>query len=202
MGQGAAPNTSSALPLVLSFALACTLLAGCGGSGPSRSEPIIISTPESTPTPSASPTPAPLRVHVSGAVHQPDQVQLLPPGSIVQDAIEAAGGPTGEADLERMNLALELADQMHVHVPEKGEENGPAAVSGGESDDGAGETVNINTATQTELETLPGVGPVTAGKIIAYRESHGPFPRIEDIEDVPGIGPATFEGLKDLIRVD
>jgi len=202
MGQGAAPKTSSALPLVLSFALACTLIAGCAGSVPSRSEPIAISTPVSTPTPSASPTPAPLRVHVSGAVRQPDQVYSLPPGSIVQDAIEAAGGPTGEADLERINLALELADQQHVHVPEKGEENAPPAVSGGEAGGSESEVVNINTASQAELETLPGIGPVMAGKIIAYREANGPFARIEDIEDVPGIGPATFDGLRDLIRVE
>ena len=202
MEQGAARKTGSALLVALCALVACALLVGCGTSGPSRSESITISTPESTPTPSASSTPAPLRVHVSGAVRQPDQVYMLPPGSIVQDAIEAAGGPTGEADLERINLALELADQQHVHVPEKGEENAPPAVSGGEADGAASEIVNINTATQPELETLPGIGPVTAGKIIAYRESHGPFARIEDIDDVPGIGPATFEGLKDLIRVE
>jgi competence protein ComEA len=61
--------------------------------------------------------------------------------------------------------------------------------------------VDLNTAAQAELETLPGVGPVTAGKIIAYREANGPFQRIEDIQEVPGIGPATFEGLKDLVTV-
>jgi competence protein ComEA len=142
-----------------------------------------------------------MRVHVSGAVRQPDQVYMLPPGSIVEDAIEAAGGPTGEADLARINLALELADQQHVHVPEKGEEDRPPAVSGGDADAGGSALVNINTATQAELETLPGIGPVTAGRIIAYRQANGPFERVEDLDNVPGIGPATVEGVRDLATV-
>jgi competence protein ComEA len=190
----------SALPLALGVLLACSLLVACGG-GPSRAEPITISTPEPTPTLAASPTPAPLRIHVSGAVHRPDQVYRLPVGSIVQDAIEAAGGATDEADLARINLALELADQQHVHVPAVDEENPPPAVSGGEGGGAEGSLVNINTATQAELETLPRIGPVTARHIIEYREANGPFERIEDIQDVPGIGHTTFEGLKDLIAV-
>ena len=202
MGQGAARTRSSVLPLALGLLVVTVLAVACGSSAPTRSVPVVISTPEPSPTPAPSPTPGPVRIYVSGAVRNPNQVYRLAPGSIVQDAIEAAGGATDEADLERINLAQELADQQHVHVPRQGEENPPPAVSGGESGGGAtGGLVNINTATQAELETLPGIGPVTAARIIAYRETNGPYERIEDIQDVPGIGPATFEGLKELITV-
>jgi competence protein ComEA len=126
-------------------------------------------------------------------------VYRLPLGSIVQDAVDAAGGPTADADLDRINLALQLEDQQHVYVARQGETDPPPPVSGGGSD---GELVNINTASATELETLPGIGPVTAQHILDYREANGPFERVEDVQDVPGIGPATFEGMADLITVD
>lgn len=198
MGQGGARTRGHALLSALALIVAGGLVGGCGGGAPARSVPIAISTPVATPTLSSSPTAAPLRIHVSGAVREPDVVYRLPPGSIVQNAIEAAGGATDEADLEQINLAQELADNQKVHVPRKDEENPPPAVSGGETPSGL---VNINTATQAELETLPGIGPVTAEKIAAHREANGPFERIEDIQDVRGIGPATFEGLRDLISV-
>jgi competence protein ComEA len=184
---------------VLGLLLSGVLISGCGGREPAGSVPIVVSTPDATATPSARPTAEALRIHVSGAVNDPDQVYRLPAGSIVADAIEAAGGATDEADLARINLAQELADQQHVHVPAKDEENPPPAVSGGE---GASGLININTATQAELETLPGIGPAKAGDIVAYREASGPFGRIEDIQNVPGIGPATFEGMRDLITVE
>jgi competence protein ComEA len=138
-------------------------------------------------------------VYVSGAVREPD-VYRLPPGSIVEDAVEAAGGATDDADLECINLAQELADQQHVHVPRAGEESPPPALSGGQA---AGDhAININTATASELEELPGIGPVMAARIVDFREANGPFAGVEDIQDVVGIGPATFDGLKDLIAVD
>ncbi len=169
---------------------------------PQPSMPIVVSTPLPTPTSLPTPTLAPIRVHVSGAVHHPD-VYELPPGSIVQDAVDVAGGPASDADLDRINLALELQDQQQVYVPHQGETNPPPPVSGGASDGGgsAGVLVNINTATAAELETLPRVGPVTAQRILEYREANGPFETIENIQNVPGIGPATFEGLKELITV-
>jgi len=128
-------------------------------------------------------------------------VYSLPPGSIVQDALQAAGGPTGDADLERINLAQELRDQQQVYIPRRGETASRSLISGGNSDSnstGSG-LVNINTASAAELETLPRVGPSTAQRIIAYRQEHGPFATIEEIQNVSGIGPATFEQLKDLI---
>ena len=126
----------------------------------------------------------------------------LPARSIVDDAVEAAGGPTDDADLDHINLAMELQDQQQVYVPHQGEiSEPPPLISGGEGSGGSGGLVNINTATAAELETLPRVGPVTAQRIIEYREN-GPFKTIEDIQNVPGIGPATFDGLKDLITVE
>ncbi len=165
--------------------------------------PIVVSTPIPTPTPLHTPTPAPIRVHVSGAVQQP-AVYALPVGSIVQDAVDAAGGPASDADLDHINLAVELRDQQQVYVPRLGEANPLPSVSGGGSsgESAAGTTqVNINTATATELETLPRIGPTTAQRILEYREANGPFATIEDIQNVPGIGPATFEGFKDMIMV-
>jgi competence protein ComEA len=166
------------------------------------SPPIVVSTPIPTSTPPPTSTPAPIRVHVSGAVCQP-AVYELAPGSIVQDAVDAAGGPASDADVDCINLALELRDQQQVYVPRRGEAHSPPPVSGGEPGGGgpAGALVNINAATATELEVLPRIGPTMAQRIVEYREANGPFGAIEDIQNVPGIGPATFEGLKDLITV-
>lgn len=169
------------------------------------SAPITVSIPLPTPTPPPTPTPAPIRVYVTGAV-QHRAVYVLPRGSIVEDALEAAGGPLSDADLTRINLALELQDQQHVHVPQEGEVNPPPVISGGVSSSpgvsgAVGGVVNINTATAKELETLPGVGEVTARRIIDYREAHGPFETIEDIQNVPGIGEKTFEGMQEAITV-
>jgi competence protein ComEA len=166
------------------------------------SAPIVVSTPAPTPTPFPTHTPAPIRIHVSGAVRQPD-VYELPSGSIVKDAIGAAGGPTDDADLDCINLAVELRDQQQVHVPRRGEGSTPPPVSGDalESGETSGAPIDINTATAAELETLPGIGPSTAQKIVEYREANGPFATIEDIKNVPGIGEGKFEGIKDLITV-
>jgi competence protein ComEA len=162
--------------------------------------PIIISTPEptSTPVPEPTPTPAPVRVYVTGAVERAD-VYTLPPGSLVRDAIAAAGGATADADLEQINLAIEVHDQQQIHVPRKGEEVTPvAAPVGAPSTTGK---VNINTASVEELDTLPGIGPAIAQRIVEYREANGDFAAIEDITNVKGIGPATFEEIKELIAV-
>jgi competence protein ComEA len=169
---------------------------------PQADTPIVFSTPLPTLTPLPTPTPSPIRVHVSGAVRQP-AVHELPAGSIIRDAVNAAGGPAPDADLDHINLAMELRDQQQVYVPRQGETNPPPVVSGGESGGGgaAGALININTATAAELETLPRIGPVTAQRIVEYREANGPFETIEDIQNVPGIGPATYEGLKDMITV-
>jgi competence protein ComEA len=164
-----------------------------------RPQPLIIS----TPVPEATPTTAPLRVYVSGAVQHPD-VYLLAPQSIVKDAILAAGGATEEADMERINLAVELSDQQQVYVPRKDEEGTAVALPGDGVTDPSGvtgATVNINRASIAELDTLPGIGPAIAQRIVDYRTEHGDFSAPEDIMNVKGIGPATFEKLKDQITV-
>ncbi|MFN2154767.1 MAG: helix-hairpin-helix domain-containing protein [Anaerolineae bacterium] len=163
---------------------------------------IVTPVPSATPVPRSSPTPTPLRVYVSGAVYHPD-VYLLPPQSIVKDALAAAGGATDEADLERINLAMELYDQQQVHVPRRGEA-APAATSPGgaaPSSPFAAGPININRATIEELDALPGVGPAIAGRIVSYREAYGAFATIEEIMNVQGIGPATFEEIKGMIAV-
>ena len=158
-----------------------------------KPERIIINPPAPTGTPAS------IRVYVSGAVLQPE-VYTLPPESIVSDALTAAGGTLPDADLNRINLAKGLSDGEQVYVSLIGEAPTPAPVNV----DGAPVVgpVNINTADQTQLETLPGIGPATAQSIIAYREENGDFQTIEDIQNVSGIGPATLENLKDLITVD
>ena len=156
------------------------------------------SLPTASPLPTS--TPCPLRVYVSGAVTQPDVCEL-PAESIVKDAIEAAGGATGEADLNRINLALSVADGQHIYVPKQGEEDlpvSPLAEPSGISSGKAGGKININTASQSDIETLPGIGPSKAQGIIENR----PYSSIEEIKKVPGIGEATFQKIKDLITVD
>jgi len=170
------------------------------GRGPAASEAITISTPLPTATPPPSPTPAPIRVYVSGAVANASVCEL-PVGATVEDAIGAAGGATADADLECINLALELQHQQHLHVRRVGEADPPPVVSGGPLEQNGTGLVNINTATAEELETLPGVGEVTAQRIVAYREANGPFETIEEIQEVSGIGAKTFEGMREAITV-
>ena len=141
-----------------------------------------------------------MQVYVSGAVHMPD-VYTLPPNSIVKDAILAAGGATLEADLDRINLALPVAGGQHIYVPSKGEEDPPVEPPV-RAPGGVGRQVNLNTADQAALESLPGIGPAIAGRIIDYRQANGPFERIEDVMDVSGIGPATFAKIEALITTD
>ncbi len=167
-----------------------------------RGRPITVTTPDPTPTPTPTPTPAPLRVYVSGAVQAPE-VYLLPPGSLVRDAVRAAGGPAPDADLDRINLARELLDQQQIYVPRQGEENPVPAISEGVATrtPSTRPLVNINTATVEELQQLPRVGPSLAQRIVAYREMYGPFKAPEDLMQVSGIGESIFAAIKDYITV-
>ena len=159
-------------------------------------QPMRLSTAIPLPSQVTTPTPHVLRVYVSGAVHNPD-VYTLPQDSIVKDAMEAAGGPTADADLERINLALPVSEGQQVHVPRKGEDNPPVQPPSGQPAPGG--KVNINTASPAVLESLPGIGPALAQRIVEHREKSGPFERIEDVMQVSGIGEAIFEGIQDLI---
>ncbi len=162
-----------------------------------------------------TPTPALVRVYVTGAVVKAD-VYVLSKGSIVKDAVLAAGGFTPDADRERINQALEVKDQQQINVPRQGEENPPPPVQGGtESVPGGGDgntrsvslaapgaKINLNTATLEQLDTLPNIGPALAQRIIEYRDKAGGFKTIEEITQVKGIGEATFAKIKELITID
>jgi len=155
------------------------------------------------------PTPAPLVVQVSGAVVHPG-VYSLPPGSRIEAAIFAAGGFSPNADVEKVNQAALVKDGEKISVPAVrptpdisfSTPVGPAATFlPPTSAISAENPLNINTATVEELDALPGIGPTKAKDIVNYREQHGPFERIEDIQKVPNIGPAMFEKIKLLITV-
>ena len=133
-------------------------------------------------------------VDVTGAVRRPG-LYRLPDGARVADALERAGGPTRKAYLEAINLAAPLADGQQVLVPRKT----AAAAEGAATAEGAAGPVSLSAATLEQLDTLPGVGPVTAQKILDYRTAHGAFRSVEELDAVPGIGPATIEELRDLV---
>ncbi len=133
-------------------------------------------------------------MHILGSVTRPGLYQVRE-GDRAVDVVAAAGGFTETADRSQLNLARFLVDGEQIYVPALGET--PAAAVG----TSAGGIVNINTADETILETLPRVGPAMAARIIAWREANGRFATIEDLMSVTGIGDKTFEGLKDLVTV-
>jgi competence protein ComEA len=150
------------------------------------------------PGASASPA-AQLIVDVAGWVHRPG-VYRFDPGARVVDAVDRAGGARDGADLTLLNLAAPLVDGQQVLVPKEGQ---TVAVGGTGTTTGPGGTaiVNINTADETTLETLNGVGPALATAIIQYRTEHGPFTSVDQLDDVSGIGPATLEKLRPQVTV-
>jgi len=161
--------------------------------------PLVLSTATAPPSPAPTATPPPMQVYVTGAVARPD-VYPLPQGSIVKDAILAAGGPAPDADLERINLAASLSPGQQVHVPRLGEDAPPSLPARSETiGDGR---INVNTAGAALLETLPGIGPSLAQRIVEHREANGPFQSVQDLVAVPGIGPATLARFEELITTD
>lgn len=138
-------------------------------------------------------------VYITGAVQNPGVIDI-PEDSRVIDAINAAGGLTSSADLEAINMAQRVKDGQHVTVPEiSSNENSTRTASKKSASTQKNSLVNINTADESELISLPGIGPATAKKIIDYRENNGAFIEIEDIKKVRGIGQSKFESMKDLI---
>lgn len=152
------------------------------------------------------PTPQPIQVYVTGGVTNPG-VYALPVESRRLDAVEAAGGFSAEAEPSGLNLAALLEDGEHLLVPTlvsnpglPGDQHPAPQIS--TQDAKSASLINLNTATQSELESLPGIGPVLAREIISYRDSNGPFQNIEDVIEVKGIGPAKYDQIKDMITLD
>lgn len=142
----------------------------------------------------------PILVYVSGGVQVPD-VYRLPAEARVKDLILAAGGIRPDADLETVNLAAPLEDAQHVHVPLLGDAPAESqSVSAPEAGADSG-LLNINTASAEQFDQLPGVGMTIAERIVAYRESNGPFVSIADLRNVQGIGPALLEKITVLVTV-
>lgn len=152
-------------------------------------------------------------VHVVGEVLHPGVVRLADESRVI-DALDAAGGPTSRADLNAVNLAAELVDAAQVYIPKRGETGKravsrprpgvnlpPRLVNGSNFNPSDSEPIDVNTASEQQLDSLPGVGPSTARAIVAYRLQHGPFARVEDLLNVRGIGPAKLEALLGLVRV-
>ena len=132
-----------------------------------------------------------LVVHVTGAVARPG-VYRLPAGSRVNDAVKRAGGAAAKAELEAVNLAARLADGQQVVVPERGAA-GVVAAPGGGAEEGP---ISLGTATVEQLDTIDGIGPLTAQDIIEFRDQHGGLASVEQLDQVSGIGPATMESLR------
>jgi competence protein ComEA len=177
-----------AVPLVVLLAVAGSRLAGLGANeGPPAAAPLA---PLEAGGAEAAPR---LVVHVVGAVRRPGLFRLRE-GARVADALTRAGGPTRRADLTVVNLAAPLADGQQVLVPQRGPPGaGPAGTPAGAV------KVSLAIATVEQLDELPGIGPVTAQKIVDWRTTHGPFRSVEDLDDVPGIGPARVEQLRELV---
>jgi competence protein ComEA len=180
------------------FSIMGLVLLGSVGYGLAHRPPALALTvlpPAPTPLPTPAPTAAPVRCHVVGAVNTPG-VYTLPPGAAVQQAVAAAGGPAADADLESVNLAAAVQDQQQIVVPRR-----PATGRSGESilTSSSDALININTADSEALETLPGIGPALAARIIAYREENGPFGTVDDLLNVKGIGEVTLDKLRPLI---
>lgn len=148
-----------------------------------------------------------IKIHIAGAVNKEGLYELEEEQRIA-DAIEIAGGLKNDADLNDINLASKLEDGMKIYIPtinEKTNENVDAestySTENSNTQEKTTNKININTASQSELDTLPGIGPSTALKIIKYREENGKFKSIEDIKEVSGIGESKYEQIKDLIKV-
>src|SRR4051794_20422893 len=193
-----APHVS-ALTWLIIVGLAVLVVSGFllsrhhGSAGVSEPTPAAVA--PVTVTPAASSSGEEIVVDVGGRVRHPGLV-TLPAGSRVADAIAAAGGPLRPADLARINLAARVSDGqlLLIGVP------GASAETTGGSGSGSG-PVDLNSATVEQLDALPGVGPVLAQRIVDWRQAHGGFRTIDDLQQVPGIGPRKFSDLKALVVV-
>ena len=191
--------SSDKVASILSLALLIAIVIGSILLYISRPEPtkITILPPQPTATSAPSATPAPIQVYVTGAVAEPEQLFTLPHGSRVEAAIAAAGGFTDSADKASVNMADFLRDGDQVHVAGLDDADAPALAT-----PMGGVKLRINSASFDALQTLPGVGPALAQRILDFREQRGAFRRLGDLDDVPGIGDASLQRWRDLIVFD
>ena len=166
-----------------------------------RARPSMVRVLDKSVSPSSEPTARTLTVHVAGAVNNPGLYKLNE-GSRVADALGRAGGPAQGAILDDINLAARLTDGEKVMVPRQ---TVPADLPAAEATGGTGSTssvrVNINTASEAQLDALPGVGPALATRIVQYREKNGTFSSVDELDNVSGIGPSKLDSLKDLVTI-
>jgi competence protein ComEA len=183
--------------LVVALLVGRVLLPAGGAAGGEPAELRVSSASRASPPADGHASGPGVVVHVVGAVRRPGLYQL-PAGSRVADALEQAGGAAPAADVALVNLAAPLADGQQVVVPSRAAAGNGSSGAAGESGSGSG-PVHLNTASVAELDELPGVGPVTAQKIVDHREKHGAFSSVEDLDAIPGIGAAKIEQLRDLV---
>ena len=193
------PISADKVASVLSLALLIAIVFGSILLYLSRPEPtkITILPPQPTITPAPSATPAPIQVYVTGAVAEPESMVTLPYGSRVEAAIAGAGGFTESADKASLNMADFLRDGDQVHVASLDEAESPALPT-----PMGGVKLRINSASFEALQTLPGVGPALAQRILDFRDARGRIQRLSDLDDVPGIGDASLQRWRDLIVFD
>jgi competence protein ComEA len=182
---------AGALLLIAALFLGGRYLAGAGSAREVSAAPAASGELRAEPRPR-------LVVHVVGAVRRPG-LYRLEDGARIADALRRAGGATRKADLSLVNLAAPISDGTQIVVPKRV----PAAPAGASpADPGAAPAagpIHLNTATVEQLDELPGIGPVTAQKIVDYREQHGAFSSVDDLDAIPGIGPARLEQLRELV---
>ncbi len=153
-----------------------------------------------------SSTPEPISVYITGAVERPGVYEVARDSRLVE-VISAAGGLLEGAELDKLNLAERVKDGQQINIPGNVEIPTPQLVIGGGGllatpTPPVGGLVNINTADSALLQTVPGIGPTIASRIIAYREENGPFERLDDLQKVAGIGPETMEKIRPYITVE
>jgi competence protein ComEA len=191
------PTISRRRALAYVFALLAVLALG-GRFALGRDEPTTTAAGPAVLRAEKAPPPT-LLVHVVGAVRRPG-LYRLPEGSRIDDAVRRAGGAKPKAELALVNLASPVADGQQVVVPGRGTAAGAASTPAGATAlGGSGQKVHLNSATLEELDTLPGVGPVTAQKILDYRAANGAFQSIDELDAVSGIGPTRLEELRPLV---
>jgi competence protein ComEA len=212
------PRALVVVALLLVAVLTCVLVLGSPRSDKAASVRIdgadaAAASASGSPLPSSTPSPSQsaVIVHVAGAVVSPG-LRTMRPGDRVDAAITAAGGASDDADLARVNLARPVVDGEQLYIPKVGEADPPVAPggagggtaaggSGARTTGGTAATVDLNSADSAALETLPGIGPALAARILAWRDEHGRFSSPEDLLDVSGIGESKFADLRERVRV-